>query len=296
MSEVPEIKTKTYQLKAKIIENKEIKLHYFKMTLKAGQIAKGAQPGQFLHIRVADTYNPLLRRPFSIHKIRSQVSKTKDQIEILYKVKGIGTEALSERQPGEGLDILGPLGNGFDLSAIGSQNSAILVAGGMGVAPLLFLAEKLTSYCPLPAERITAIIGARTKREVLCEKDFKNLGVKVKVCTDDGTYGQKALATNLLSKLLAADNKLSTRSTSSGLMLSRAEASTIYACGPKDMLKRITEISRKFKITSFASLEENMACGIGGCLGCVISTKQGFKRVCKDGPVFDLRKIIWRGN
>ncbi len=124
------------------------------------------------------------------------------------------------------------------------------------------------------------LIGARTKSHILCEKDFKRLGVNVHIATNDGSKGYKGFATDLLRRFL----KLSTVN---------CQLSTIYACGPKPMLKEIARISSRLRISAYASLEENMACGVGACLGCAVSTKNGYRRVCKDGPVFNLKEIQW---
>lgn len=222
-----------------------------------------AKPGQFLEIKISDGYEPLLRRPFSIHRRRGK------DIEIIYRIAGRGTEILSQRKVGEYLNVIGPLGNGF--SILDSQPS-ILVAGGMGVAPLVFLAEKLAK------SKTLVLLGAKTKRQILCEKEFRDLGCEVKVATDDGSRGFKGKVTDLLKHLLPTLS---------------SQLSTIYACGPKLMLKEIALISKQYNIPAQVSLEEHMACGIGACLGCVVKTKDGFKRVCKEGPVFNADEIVW---
>jgi dihydroorotate dehydrogenase electron transfer subunit len=210
-------------------------------------------------------------------------------------VVGKGTEILSQKKAREYLDIIGPLGNGFGYrtSYIVARTS-ILVVGGIGVVPLLFLAEKLnernTQYLPagrqgaIPACRqagrnTLVLIGAKTKDHILCEKEFKKLGYSVKIATDDGSKGFKGNVTELLRNIL--------RSTKYDMRY------TIYACGPRPMLKEIALISQKYNIPAQVSLEEHMACGIGACLGCAVNTRDGYKRVCKEGPVFDAEEIIW---
>jgi len=193
-------------------------------------------------------------------------------------VLGEGTEMLSRKKPGEDLDIIGPLGNGFEYRT--AKHLPILVAGGMGIAPLIFLAEKLVELKTKKAKRKTLVLlGARTKSQILCEKEFKNLGCEVRVATDDGSRGFKGKVTELLKKFLplAISNK----------------PLAIYACGPRPMLKEISQVSKKYKISAEISLEEHLACGIGACFGCVVKTKNGFQRVCKEGPVFNADKIIW---
>ena len=262
------------QVRVKILYNKKIKGNYFYLVLRAPKIAKESLPGQFLNIKVNDTYEPLLRRPVSIHIVKGA------NIELLYEVVGKATEILSRRKSGEYLDVIGPLGNGFSYqSQARSQNPQVLVAGGMGIAPLIFLAEKLLKpRVSRHKSEVVVLIGAKTKDQILCEKELKNLGCEVKIATDDGSKGFKGYASELLKEVLSTiDYRLS----------------TIYACGPKPMLKEITKISKKHTIPAQLSLEEHMACGIGACLGCVVNTKEGFKRVCKEGPVFDGDGIIW---
>ncbi len=251
-------------IKAKILSNKKIDSSYYKMTLDAPYIAKTAKPGQFVQVRCSDELDPLLRRPFSIHRVKD--------LEILYEVIGKGTEVLSGRKPGEHIDVLGPLGNGFTLT----KDKTIIVAGGIGVAPLVFLAERL-------AKKPIVLIGAKTKNLILCEKDFKDLGTEVHVATDDGSQGHKGFVPELLG---TRDKRQGTR---------------VYACGPNAMLKSVADICKKRKLECEVSLEETMACGIGACLGCAVIIKgqgtrdkgQGCKLACKDGPVFDAKDLVW---
>jgi len=272
------------QTKAKIIKNIAVAPKYYKIVLSCLPIAKDANAGQFVAIKITDTYEPLLRRPFSIHKLSGP------GIEILYEIVGRGTEILSQKKAGEYLDIIGPLGNGFNyksqvtpspsLGTLFGRSSPVLVAGGMGVAPLLFLAEKIVTRSGgrQVTRRPLVLIGAKTRSDVLCEKEFRKLGCNVKIATDDGSRGYKGYVTELLKKELSTINY---------------QLSTIYACGPRPMLKETAAISKKYNIPAQVSLEEHMACGIGACLGCAVNTKQGYKRVCQDGPVFDADEIVW---
>ncbi|MEK6714600.1 MAG: dihydroorotate dehydrogenase electron transfer subunit [Candidatus Omnitrophota bacterium] len=266
-------------VKVKIISNKKISQKYFKIGLEAPAIAKEALPGQFIMARLNNGYEPLLRRPFSIHRVKGQGLRVKGEIEILYEVVGEGTEILSQKKYGEYLDIIGPLGKGFDYP-LPLTPYPLLVAGGMGVAPLVFLAEEIKKCQSVKVSKCQTLvlIGARTENQILCEKEFKNLGYNVKIATDDGSHGFKGRVTELLEKHL--------RST-------KHEArSTIYACGPKPMLKEVAKISFEHKIPAQISLEEYMACGIGACLGCAVETKSGYQRVCREGPVFDTKELL----
>ena len=263
------------QVRVKILYNKKIKGNYFHLLFRAPKIAKEPTPGQFLMVKVNDAYEPLLRRPLSIHRLKGT------NIELLYEVVGRATEVLSHRKPGEYLDVIGPLGNGFDYrTSYSVHRTSILIAGGMGVAPLVFLAEKLKRRSTKDEVRKTIVlIGARTKNEILCEREFQELGCEMKISTDDGSRGFKGKVTGLLRKILplAISNK----------------PLAIYACGPRPMLREISRISKEYNIAAQVSLEEHMACGFGACLGCAVNTKDGFKRVCKEGPVFDADEIIW---
>jgi len=281
-----------YQTLSKIAYNKEIAPGHFKIAFSAPLIAKKAKPGQFVHVLIGG--DTLLRRPFSIHSVNGKRSAVSG-IEILYKVVGRGTELLSKKKPGESLDIIGPLGNGFKLpvtprlrsgqASYGLRVTNVLIAGGMGVAPLVFLAEKLSNpkaQSPTCPERKrgkpTALIGARDKKSLVCVNELKKLGCDVKIATDDGSAGHKGFVSELLKKELTAQSP---------------KPMALYACGPNPMLKEIAKICKENKINCQVSLEEKMACGVGACLGCAVMTKDGYKMACKDGPVFNAEEIIW---
>jgi len=303
-----------YQRKNKILENINIHGDYFKLSLEAGWLAKTSRPGQFIEVKVSDDHEVILRKPLGIHRIGSRFSvlgsrrtpntehRTPKVVEVLYEVVGKGTKALSGKKRGETLDIIGPLGNGFDygFSGLGSRGSAkkpILIAGGIGVAPLVYLAQRLKCHSegakrpknlkilrPCGAQddisKPIVLLGARTKKDILCEKEFRKLGCEVKVATDDGSRGHNGFITDLLKDILRepiTDNR----------------TPAIYACGPKSMLKETANIAVRHKILCQVLLEEYMACGLGVCLGCPVKTKDGYKMVCKDGPVFDASEVIW---
>lgn len=243
------------------------------MGIIAPKIADDCLPGQFLNVKIGGNPELLLRRPFSIHRVSGP------KVEILYEVVGKGTQALSAQKAGEYLDVIGPLGNGFRLPAAISR-PPVIVAGGMGVAPLIFLSEKLTECKARSVKRkILVFIGAKAKNGILCAKDFKELGCEVKIATDDGSRGFKGKVTELLKDFI-------THYTSN-------ITPEIYACGPRPMLQEAGRIAAYSGIPAQVSLEEHMACGIGACLGCIVQTKQGQKRACKDGPVFNAEEIIW---
>lgn len=260
--------------KVKIISNKQTSQKYFKIRLTAPSLAKEALPGQFVMAKISNDYEPLLRRPFSIHRV------TGKNIEIIYEIKGKGTQILSHKKPGEYLDVIGPLGNGFDYCIpYPVSRIPILVAGGMGVAPLVFLAEKLKELNTRYSIRNTVVLmGARTKSQLSCEKEFKGFGCDVKIATDDGSAGFKGRITELLERILRTPYPV-------------PRTPLLYACGPKPMLKEVIRVAGRYNIPAQVSLEEYMACGFGACLGCVVQTKNGYKRVCKEGPVFSAQEL-----
>ncbi|MDD5347618.1 MAG: dihydroorotate dehydrogenase electron transfer subunit [Candidatus Omnitrophica bacterium] len=254
---------KPVQLTARVISNRRIAGPYFKLCLREASIARRALPGQFVMLQVKREDAPFLRRPFSIHSAQGP------DLEILYETKGAGTRILSKQKPRDAVELIGPLGNGFSLR-LGSRRP-IIVAGGIGVAPLVFLAQKLSNRKGL------ALIGGRTAAGVLCEKEFQKTGFSVTIATDDGSRGFHGRVTGLLERELRTANP---------------DRQIIYACGPEPMIRRICGISLKDKVPAQVSLEAHMACGIGACLGCAMNTKHGYKRVCKEGPVFDIEELL----
>jgi len=263
-------------IKVKILSKKEVAPNIYLMRLASSTIAQQAIPGQFVHIRCSKDCYPLLRRPLSIHRI----DKEKGEIFILFQVVGEGTKLLAQRAVRDDLDILGPIGNGF--SIFPESKKVLMVGGGMGVAPLLALAEESIDQ----DKKVRTLIGAPGKELVISEDIFKSLGAKVDIATEDGSYKYKGSVTGLLTEVI------------SGWIPDQ-----IFACGPKPMLKKVAEIASNTNIDCQLSLEERMACGIGACLGCVckIKTKNKkedkvkyeFKRVCVDGPIFKASEVIW---
>lgn len=216
-------------------------------------------------LSVDDSLDPLLKRPFSLHRCLD------GNFQLLYRVAGKATKILKGKNPGDQIEVLGPLGNGFPQN-IKKDAKIILAAGGMGVAPMLALADSFSSRKP------RLFYGARTKKELLCIDEFRVLGIEPVISTDDGSSGKKGNIVTDLSDFLKSNP---------------SDDYIIYSCGPKPMLAALSELADKHKITAYMALEENMACGIGTCLGCVVKTRHGYKRVCKEGPVFSSEEIIW---
>jgi len=264
------------QLRADVLSNEEIAPGFRRMRLASAYLAKTAQAGQFVEVKCSGGMDPLLRRPLGVHRIWP------GGIEVLYEIVGKGTALLSGIRPGEELDFIGPLGNGFYSSPASDIN--ILVAGGIGIAPLVALAEKLAHD---RARNIHVFIGAKTKGHVLCEGEIKRSGCKIHVSTEDGRKGEKGLITEPLAKFIAAHKFKA--------YLPAFRRVMVYACGPTGMLKAVWMIAREHGIPCQVSLEERMACGVGVCLGCPVKIKSsgGYKMVCKDGPVFNAEELAW---
>lgn len=261
------MQAKVKQLEVKLKEVKKVKKDIFLLNFQSSHIAKVAQPGNFLHLKLKST---ILRRPLSIHRIEN------NSIYILFKVRGRGTKALAKKKKNDRLDVIGPLGNGFKVK---NKGNSILVAGGIGVAPLLFLGQKLKKIQNTKSEiRNQILLGAKDKKEIVCEKEFSNLGFQIKIATEDGSKGQKGFVTELLKNQLQAGDY--------------RRGANIYVCGPKDMFGQINKVVKNYEsIDVQLSFEQFMGCGLGVCCACVIPTKSGYKKVCQDGPVFDLNEI-----
>jgi dihydroorotate dehydrogenase electron transfer subunit len=252
---------------ARIVINREIAKGIFLLGLTSPDVARAARPGQFVMIRVGTGMDPLLRRPFSICRVRD------DRVHLLYRVVGRGTRILSHMGQGDAMPVLGPLGNGFHVPP--SDRSSILVAGGMGVAPLLFLAGTLS------AGTYRFLAGFGSVDQVVGPDQAGLSGIAVSIATDDGSAGHHGRVTELLeASLTNLDNR-----------------GMVFACGPIPMLKAVAAITRERDIPSQVSLEANMACGLGACQGCAVRAAPGADRVywhvCQDGPVFDRTDVDW---
>lgn len=252
-------------LKARIIENFEVAPGYWQIILKAPAIAKSFSAGQFIQIKCSSNLNPLLPRPFSIY----QGDRQKGTVTIVYKIVGQGTQQLATAKKGDFLNVLGPLGRGFELNK--NDKKIAIVAGGLGILPFFSLAKKSSA-------QLEIFWGAATKSHFFCKDDYclKNVK-KFHLATEDGSIGYQGIVTAALKNYLKKNRSLD----------------KILACGPVPMLKKIAQISRQFKIPAQVSLEALMACGFGVCMSCVVETKSGYKKVCEDGPVFEAGEIIW---
>jgi len=255
-------------MRCKIIKNEKITGDIKRLVFEEPALAKGAKAGQFVNIRVDDNYDPLLRRPFGINFIDEE----KGLVMVLYQIRGRGTEALSKKNSGEFIDVLGPLGNGFMVDIRDSK--VAVVGGGMGIAPLLELCRVLKNK----GNEVTAFLGFKDT-PLLCN-EFQNYSDFLIISTESGTCGYRGFVTEVLENHLYS-NKMD----------------FIYACGPKPMLKKVSDISKNFGVPCQVSMEEKMGCGIGACLVCACKIKNendfDYKRVCIDGPVFYGDEVIF---
>ncbi|HZK18895.1 MAG TPA: dihydroorotate dehydrogenase electron transfer subunit [Clostridia bacterium] len=264
-----------YQIRAQVRENREVAPEVYRMSIHVPVISHTARPGQFLHIRVDDSFDPLLRRPISING----VGREEGLVFLLYRVVGSGTQRLSEKKSGQNVDVLGPLGNGFTLQNPTRGATLALIAGGMGIAPLNFLLEELKDS----RSDVLVFLGAQTKESILGEAGMAKMGYTPRVATDDGSFGYRGPVTDLFKE------SLNDRTTGFA-----------YACGPPAMLRQVSVILQKHNIPGEISLEERMGCGLGACLSCVCKIKDpnsagGFtyQRACTEGPVFPVGEVLF---
>lgn len=261
----------------KILWNEQQAPSYFKMGFIFPKLASTATPGQFVMVRVRDSIDPMLRRPFSIHNLLQEGGIVRG-FEILYKVVGKGTKIMSALKAGQYLSVLGPFGNGFTYPK--DFKNVFLVAGGIGIAPLYYLASVLALIARHRPFWCTLFLGGCIDDDILCKEAFQILGVDLKISTENGSLGYKGVISSVLEKELASGER----------------PDIIYACGPKPMLKEIYRIGTLYDIPCQFSLEAVMACGFGACLGCAIKAhaeESRYPHVCTDGPIFDPQLIGW---
>jgi dihydroorotate dehydrogenase electron transfer subunit len=266
-----------------VLSNQEISPGYFRMKILAPGYSTLAQAGQFVRLRVLDSLQPLLRRPFGIFRVGFMPADCdemapKEFIEIIYKVVGSGTEIMKNLHPGDPVELLGPLGNGFDLGV--PTEEKILVGGGIGLVPLYMLAEELVRE-----SSVRLLMGGRTRDDIITVTEFERLGVEVSVTTEDGSLGEEGLVTQVLERTLE-----------------KYPSATVYACGPMPMIEAVEKICTERKVALQVSLEALMACGVGACLGCVVKgaahsdENPQYLCTCTQGPVFSAEKLDWSKN
>ena len=249
------------QVTATVISNVEVMPGGYLTWLDCPEVSQEARPGQFVMVRCGE--ETVLRRPLSIHQAEG------DRLALLYAVIGKGTQWLAARQPGEEVDVFGPLGNGFTI--LPESQNLLLVAGGIGIAPLYSLASSASE----DGYSITIILGARTAIQLyLKEYEYKPIKATFILVTEDGTEGEKGIATESMRMHLEGTDQ-------------------VFACGPLPMYKAMAQMPELKDRPVQVSLEMRMGCGFGVCYSCTIRTENGLKQVCKDGPVFELNDIYW---
>lgn len=247
----------------KLLSKENLKSDVVKFTCFAPEIVSNALPGQFIELKVSKSYEPFLKRPISI----SNIDEETQTITFIVQIKGRGTKFLCDSQEGDELEVVGPLGEGvFDIKEC--KNIAI-IGGGIGIFPLYELAKN-----SIKTINTNVYLGFRNKEFVMMEDDFEKVATNLTITTDDGSYGEKGYALEYLAK-----------------DFEERKIDGIFACGPLPMLKKVKEFAESKNVYCQISLEESMACGIGACLGCAVKykteTEDTYKRVCKEGPVFD---------
>ncbi len=265
--------------RAKIKENLPLNRNHKLLSLININEMNEPLPGQFYMLNVSRGYDPLLKRAFSLFR------RTQDGFQILYRIRGKGTSMLSNMKEGDVIDVIGPLGNPYpELSA---KSAPVVVAGGVGIASVFPLIERLSKSCHV-------FYGAVSRVDLLVIDKLREISRELFVSTDDGSYGYKGTVVDSLKNYLARHSIPGSKD-------------LLYACGPKAMLEKIAEIAISNDITAYASFEENMACGLGACLGCAVRVRnkpspatrrsgkssQIYKKVCRDGPVFNIKDIVW---
>ena len=247
------------QEKMRVVEQKQIAVNIFELTLQ-GQLVQDMMPGQFVHVKVSDTFEPLLRRPISI----ANVDKEKSEFTMIYRAEGRGTQLLAANREGQIVDVLGPIGNGFPVEAAKPGQTALLVGGGIGVPPLHELSKQLNAR----GVKTIHVLGFQSEDVCFYEQQFNALG-DTYYATVDGTKGTKGFVTTVFDEV-------------------KPEFDLFYSCGPLPMLKALEQYYSEKE--GYMSFEERMACGIGACFACVCNTtetqEKDYVKVCSDGPVF----------
>lgn len=246
-----------------VVVQQPIAKNIFELTVEGSLAGEMAEPGQFVHIRVADSFEPLLRRPISI----ASIDKEKNQFTMIYRAEGRGTQILADKRAGDKIDVLGPLGHGFPVEQ--AEKKAFLIGGGIGVPPLYELAKQLNSR----GIETVHILGFESKEAIFYEEQFKALG-DTHIATVDGSHGSEGFVTHILNEL-------------------PQDFDTYFSCGPTAMLEAVQWAYPQKQ--GFLSYEQRMGCGIGACFACVCRTTKSetdYIKVCSDGPVFPAGVVI----
>jgi len=254
--------------RVRVMSNERVAAGVGLIALRAPRCAASISPGQFVHLRISKGSSYVLRRPFSVHRAQGEV------IELLYQVLGVGTRDLARVEAGnEEMDIVGPLGHGWDIPD--GTRHALLVTGGLGAAPLGMLAEELARQ----GVATVVAMGAPTAERLVARELFERVCRRVEISTDDGSAGQHGFVVDITERLLGAER-----------------FDIAYTCGPEVMQSIVARQASAAGVPCQVSLERLMACGIGACLSCVVTTTDGQRRACVDGPVFSAGEVVWNAS
>lgn len=253
--------------KGKVLANRQLTERLWLVDIEVASLGSQLEPGQFVHLQIPGMEGHILRRPFSVF----YTSEGGRVITILYQVVGFGSKRLSALEPGTQVSLMGPIGHGWHAPA--GVEHALLVAGGVGGAPLFLHAKELVEQ----GVDVEVVLGAQNADALVVEPRYTELlGHEPLIATDDGSRGHAGFCTDLVSKRIAEKS-----------------FDYVACCGPEPMMRIVSGITLEAGVPTFVSLEKRMACGIGACLSCIVETKQGRKRSCVDGPIFDASEVIW---
>lgn len=250
--------------RVRVLSNERIAEGVGSIVLAAPQVARAIEPGQFVHLRIAEGAAFILRRPFSVHRAAD------GRLQVLYQVLGVGTRALSLLGRDATMDLIGPLGNGWRVPA--EVRHALVVCGGLGAAPMGMLVERLAAR----GIAVSVAQGAPCAERLVASAFFRSQARRYGAATDDGSAGTHGLVTLVSARMLAEDRP-----------------DVAYVCGPEAMERAVAAQTASAGIACQVSLERLMACGVGACLSCVVMTRGGQRRTCVDGPVFDAADLCW---
>lgn len=249
----------------RVVANERLATGVGLLVVDAPRCSALVQPGQFVHLRIGEGTDTILRRPFSVHRAHD------GKLEILYQILGTGTLRIAEKPVGDAsMDVVGPLGTGWDIGA--DIDHALVVAGGLGAAPMGMLVEQLA------ARGVACVVaqGAPTSSRLVARDLFEDVARRYECATDDGSAGEHGLVTALTTRLLGSE-----------------DFDIVYCCGPEAMQRAVARQALEHGVRCQVSLERLMACGVGACLSCVVTTASGLKRACVDGPVFEAEEVCW---
>jgi dihydroorotate dehydrogenase electron transfer subunit len=257
---------------AKVVSNDDVIPNHKVLRCHAPEIAEIAQPGHFVNSLASETISSILRKPFSIYKAH----RDSGDISLLYQLRGATTFGMARKRPGDFLDLVGPLGGHVFKANTDPEITHVMVGGGYGVPPLIFLGSEISKSNP--NSQIHYIIGARSQAMLACLDDPYEFGATLDTCTDDGSYGIQGRVTDAIVPLINSGKKL-----------------CVYTCGPTPMMMAVAKICNDSNISCQVSLEVPMPCGVGVCMGCVVDLADSRRvRACTEGPVFDSKQVMWK--